>query len=83
MKHTLVARDSKTGKVRSFVFEGQVFGSENANKLVVTETTPKDCDYCEGLGFRTVSVENEYGLGEIQQEECEKCRGAGVIKTSV
>lgn len=40
-------------------------------------TSDTECDYCEGLGHRTVSVENEYGLGIIEQEECSKCRGSG------
>jgi hypothetical protein len=34
-----------------------------------------NCDYCEDLGYRTVSVENEQGSGDIVQEECERCHG--------
>lgn len=35
----------------------------------------KECDWCEGLGYRTVSVEQDNGYGAIEQEECEKCHG--------
>lgn len=41
------------------------------------ETKVGDCDYCEGMGQRTVSVEGESGVGEIQHEECPKCKGTG------
>lgn len=37
----------------------------------------RDCVWCEGLGFRTVSVEQENGYGLIQKEECEVCKGKG------
>lgn len=40
----------------------------------------RDCDYCEGLGFRTISVEQDNGTGSIEQEECEKCKGTGLAK---
>lgn len=36
---------------------------------------PKECKYCEGLGYRIVSVENDQGSGDIVQEECERCHG--------
>lgn len=39
----------------------------------------KECDWCEGLGERTVSVETDNGGGEIVKEECEVCRGAGRV----
>ena len=46
-------------------------------EALTPQNTKTECDYCEGLGYRTVSVENEYGLGSIEQEECSKCRGSG------
>ena len=41
----------------------------------------EECDWCEGLGTRTISVEQDNGYGEIQQEECGKCRGTGTLST--
>jgi len=35
----------------------------------------EECTYCEGLGFRTISVENENGGGDIEREICPKCNG--------
>ena len=32
-----------------------------------------NCKWCEGLGYRTVSIENDQGSGDIVQEECEVC----------
>jgi hypothetical protein len=49
--------------------------SLGSSRLHVT----KPCDYCEGMGTRTVSVEQDNGYGEIQQEECSKCKGEGLL----
>lgn len=38
-----------------------------------------ECKYCQGMGTVRESVENEYGLGEIQDFDCERCRGKGFI----
>lgn len=38
------------------------------------EIYKEDCNWCEYLGYRTVSVETEDGGGEIIQEECEVCK---------
>lgn len=40
-------------------------------------TKQGECDYCEGMGQRTVSVEGENGVGEIEKETCPKCNGSG------
>lgn len=37
----------------------------------------EECEYCEGLGFRTESIENDVGSGDIEQVECPKCKGKG------
>lgn len=46
-------------------------------------TYEEDCDYCEGMGERTVSVEGDSGVGEIQKEECGRCKGTGKIEKTV
>lgn len=53
-------------------------------KLLATLRSPEggECDYCEGMGQRTVSVETDSGVGEIQREECEKCKGIGTPHSS-
>jgi hypothetical protein len=44
----------------------------------VIEPKEEKCDYCEGLGFRTESIENDIGGGDIEQIECPKCKGTGI-----
>ena len=52
-------------------------------KTKIAKYVPKimeKCDYCDGLGYRVESIENDYGLGEICDVECPSCHGTGLDK---
>jgi len=64
---------------KTYVTEVRDFFYPDFNLLLLQMGRVIECDWCEGLGERTVSVETDNGGGEIVQEECEVCHGRGVV----
>lgn len=58
---------------------GEALQDSIAEWVVTTLNSQFECDYCEGLGERTVSVEGENGTGEIIQDECPMCNATGYV----